>query len=375
MKRLFLPLTLLLTMILSPTLLTAAASETQTVILNGTVIATTTNNLLPLREVVTRAGGTVAWDSNTNQVTIRRGNRTAQITIGTTHATVNGRAVQLTTPPVLIEGRTMVSLCFIANHLGLGAGHINNRFILSTVPARQIPVLIYHHILPDEVNTNFRENAWTVSTETFAQQMRYLYENGFYTPTLDELKAFLYEGRPLPANSVMIHFDDGYYSNYVYAYPILERYGLRAVIFPITAQAQAMGDYQPSICHDSLTRAAAITLRTPSYVFETASHTHNMHHHAYGTSQSIMLTATREEIVQDTLQSFEFVGNHRAFAFPYGHFNNNVVEALAEAGITMAFTTRTGYITASSDPLRLNRFTIYRDTTMARFRAIVNRRA
>jgi len=88
-----------------------------------------------------------------------------------------------------------------------------------------------------------------------------------------------------------------------------------------------------------------------------------------------MLTASREEIVQDTLQSFEFVGNHRAFAFPFGHFNDNAVEALAKTGITMAFTTRAGYVTATSDPLRLNRFTIYRDTTMARFRAIVNLRA
>jgi len=257
----------------------------------------------------------------------------------------------------------------------MGAGHKNNRFILSTSPARQIPVLIYHHILPDEVNTYFTTNSWTVSTENFAQQMRYLSENGFYTPTLDELEAFLFQGRPLPANSVMIHFDDGYYSNYVYAYPILKHYGLRAVLFPITGHAEALGEYQPPICHNSLTRAAAITLRTPNSVFETASHSHDMHRLAPGTPNMLVIESTHDQVVQDTLRSFEFVTNHRAYAFPLGQHSSSAINALSEAGITMAFTTRQGYITATSDPMRLNRFTIYRETTMARFRAIVNRRA
>jgi len=205
--------------------------------------------------------------------------------------------------------------------------------------------------------------------------MRYLRDNGFYTPTLDELEAFLYHGRPLPANSVMIHFDDGYYSNYVYAYPILLRYGLRAVIFPTTRDAKALGEYQPPICHDSLTKVAAITLRTPSNVFETASHTHDMHNLAPYTQDTLLATGTLENIVQDTLQSFEFVSNHRAFAYPHGQYNSTVIEALKVAGITMAFTITPGYVTGTSDPFRLNRFTIYRETTMARFMAIVYGRA
>ena len=268
----------------------------------------------------------------------------------------------------------MVSLCFLADHLGLGAGHINNSFILSTTPARQIPVITYHHILPDEVNTRFRDNPWTISTENFTLQMRYLRNNGFYTPTLEELEAFLHHGRPLPHNSVMIHFDDGYYSNYVYAYPILRQYGQRAVIFPVTGHAEALGQYQPPICHASLTRVAAITLNTRTDVFETASHSHNMHGLVPDSEDTLLATATKDDIIADTISSFEFVSNHRAYAYPHGQFNDTVIEALAEAGITMAFTTTPGYITATSNPFRLNRFTIYRATTMARFRAIVNRR-
>jgi len=357
----------------APVLVAATENESR-VILDGEDIGAAIGDFLPLREVVISAGGTVAWDDHLHQITIHRDSHTAVISVGSTHATVNGNVVELAVPPILIGGRTFVSLCFLADHFGLGAGHINNRFILSTTSARQIPVLTYHHILPDEVNTGFRYNPWTISTENFATQMRYLSDNGFYTPTLDELEAFLYKSRPLPYNSVMIHFDDGYYSNYVYAYPILQRYGLRAVLFPITRIGGEFGNYQPPICHDSLTRAAAVTLLTPSDVFETASHSHDMHCHAPGTQYTLLVVATHEEIVQDTLLSFEFVSNHRAYAYPKGQFNETVIEALKEAGITMAFTVRSGYVTATSDPFRLSRFTIYRDTSMERFMAIVNRR-
>jgi len=364
---------LLTAIILAPTIVTAAENESR-IIVDDTHIGTSTGNLLPLCEIITHIGGTVAWSGTAQEITIRRGSLTAILTIDEPKVTINNRNIVLATPPALIEGQVMVSLCFLANHLGLGAGHKNNSFILSTNPARQIPILIYHHILPDEVNTHFRDNPWTVSAENFAAQMRYLSDNGFYTPTLDELEAFLYNGRPLPANSVMIHFDDGYYSNYVYAYPILLKYGLRAVLFPITAYAKALGDYQPPICHNSLTKTAAVTLRTSSDVFETASHTHNLHSFQPDTLDSVLLAASREDIIEDMLQSFEFVSNHRAFAFPFGQLNTTITDAIAAAGITMAFTTRAGYVTNTSDPLRLNRFTVYQGTTIERFRAIVNRR-
>jgi len=172
----------------------------------------------------------------------------------------------------------------------------------------------------------------------------------------------------------MIHFDDGYYSNFVYAYPILQQYGLRAVLFPITGGAEALGENQPPIDHTALTRAAAVTLRTGRDVFETASHSHDLHRRAPCETQTMLVASTHEEIVADTLQSFEFISNRRAYAYPLGMFNDTVIEALSEAGITMAFTVESGYVTAASNPFRLGRFTIYRSTQMRRFRDIVNGR-
>ena len=235
-----------------------------------------------------------------------------------------------------------------------------------------IPILLYHHILPEEQNRLFRDNAAVISLENFTLQMQYLYDNGFQTITLEQLEAFLFEGVPLPPKSVMIHFDDGYYSNFVYAYPVLQSFGFTAVVFFITHFIEEQGEIQQPFDYDDLTWTAAKSIIGTEDVFETASHSHNMHDFVPGTSYTILYLADRDEILQDTIRSFDFVNNHRAYAYPLGQYNNLTREVLKEAGITMAFTTREGYVTANSDPMSLERFIIFRDTSMRRFQNIVN---
>jgi len=236
---------------------------------------------------------------------------------------------------------------------------------------QEIPILLYHHILPDEVNRIHQENPFTVSTEAFEAQMQYLYDNDFHTLTLSELEAFLTEGTPLPERSVMIHFDDGYYSNFVYAYPILQRFGHRAVVFMITHQIEDLGHYQPPMDHDCLTWTAAHSLAGKEDVFELASHTHNLHDFIPGSEETRLVHGSREEIVADVLRSFGFLPNRTAFAYPYGQYNDTVIDALREVGITLAFTTMEEMVTQSSDPLLLGRFKVWRDMTLERFGEII----
>ncbi|MDA2915386.1 polysaccharide deacetylase family protein [Nitrospinae bacterium AH_259_B05_G02_I21] len=87
-----------------------------------------------------------------------------------------------------------------------------------------------------------------MSPEVFEEQMRYLAEKGYYTLHISELIRFLYGRRPPPSPSVVITFDDGYLDNWVYAYPILKKYGLKAALCLITERVEAgEGETRPNL--------------------------------------------------------------------------------------------------------------------------------
>ncbi len=58
--------------------------------------------------------------------------------------------------------------------------------------------------------------------------MKYLSENNYYFPTWDEVASFIDGKQVLPEKSVVITIDDGQSSVFEYAYPILEKYNVKA---------------------------------------------------------------------------------------------------------------------------------------------------
>lgn len=88
--------------------------------------------------------------------------------------------------------------------------------------ALRLPVLMYHHVVPDGQACN----EMTVTAGRLEQDLRWLAENGFQTVLPRELAA----GAPLPEKPVLLTFDDGYRSNYLLAYPLLQKYQAKAAI-------------------------------------------------------------------------------------------------------------------------------------------------
>lgn len=91
----------------------------------------------------------------------------------------------------------------------------------------QVPILMYHHLSEDVTNSEM------VSPAQFEAQIRALSEAGYTGVSFDELQAYVLQGEPLPEKPVVITFDDGYRSNYTLAYPILQKYNMKAAIFAI----------------------------------------------------------------------------------------------------------------------------------------------
>lgn len=90
-----------------------------------------------------------------------------------------------------------------------------------------IPVLMYHHVAPKERELN-------VYPEVFEDQLRTLSVRGWKTLSGDEFLYFLRHQNEQPMKCCLLTFDDGFADNYVYAYPLLKKFRMRAMIFVAT---------------------------------------------------------------------------------------------------------------------------------------------
>lgn len=93
--------------------------------------------------------------------------------------------------------------------------------------ANNIPVLMYHHVTA-------QGGSLSVSAANFESQMQGLVKHGYTTLSAQQFADFM-RGAQVPKKSVLLTFDDGYLDNWVYAHPVLKRYGLNAMLFAITS--------------------------------------------------------------------------------------------------------------------------------------------
>lgn len=159
-----------------------------------------------------------------------------------------------------------------------------------------------------------------VTLEHFETQMSYLHEQNYHTLTLDEVKEY-YQGKPIPAKSVLLTFDDCFQSVKEYAYPLLKKYGFHAVAFVVTSWLHDTAkDYNPekSIC---MTKE---DLADISDVFEYANHTDSFHQRTNDTT-SMMMEASDEQFSNNLNICNEYVQVKDVFAYPFGLFNDRNV--------------------------------------------------
>lgn len=90
----------------------SACMDVAPVVVNG-------RTLIPLRGVMEQFGAEVKWVPESRQVEVRHGGREVVLVIGSTKATVDGRAVELDVPAKIVEGRTLVPLRFVLEQIGM----------------------------------------------------------------------------------------------------------------------------------------------------------------------------------------------------------------------------------------------------------------
>jgi len=108
-----------------------------------------------------------------------------------------------------------------------------------------VPIIYYHSIADN--NTGQWEHL-SLSLASFERQLKYLKGNGFQTITISALIDCVSHDRPLPPKYVALTFDDGFLDNWVFAYPLLKKYGFNGTIFVNPDFICDLNQPRPGLC-------------------------------------------------------------------------------------------------------------------------------
>ena len=98
-----------------------------------------------------------------------------------------------------------------------------------------VPVLLYHHIAED---TSEFDPMLAITPEAFREHIVRLLDDGYTPISYADYEAFLTDGN-LPDKPIIITLDDGYLSNYVYAYAVAKELNVKMTIFIV---AETVGE-------------------------------------------------------------------------------------------------------------------------------------
>lgn len=220
---------------------------------------------------------------------------------------------------------------------------------------KSIPVLMYHHVSPVGSELN-------IIPELFEDQLKTILRRGWKTISGEE---FLYsiQQKRIPQKHVLITFDDGFADNYIYAYPILKKYGMKAMLFVTTSMIEDVdmprSDFIPRShkeawklattgkCAEVMCTWKELKEMHDSMVFDIQSHgmTHN--------TPNLIKEKKYAELREDLYAGKKTLENRLSkkvfhLAWPKGIYNREGIDIAINMGFKALYTTERGVNTAQN---------------------------
>lgn len=285
--------------------------------------------------------------------------------------------------------KTKLIIMFLATFVGLNglSGSVvitdeieknEEEIVLDLRSEVDVPILMYHHITPEAKDGL---NTMTITPERFEEHIYSLISQGYTPIFLEELISYVESGERLPEKPVCITFDDGYLSNYEYAFPILKKYNAKAniAIIGVTVGATEYKNTENKIIpHFTIEQALEMER---SGIVSIISHTYDMHQAKdFESGDKIRTTAvkleneTDEEYERDFKEDFEKMSeifkklhkNIEIVAYPYGKYTEFSNQLLKELGVKLTLSTMAGTNIIERNNTEclynLKRYTVYENT-------------
>lgn len=216
-----------------------------------------------------------------------------------------------------------------------------------------LPILLYHNVGPRPIEDPF---GLTVTTEHFEHQMICLVRLGYQTIWPSDWLTARCEGCPLPEKAVIVTLDDGYADMAEYAFPILQRYGLKAVAYVVTQRLGLTNTWDEANGYRTMRLMNADQIREwAGKGIEFGSH---MRTHPHLTSLSEEQLTDEIEGSRDDLQSV--LGTEvLSFAYPYGDgAKNSAIRIKMMRTYRLGMTVHEGLNYFETNPYEMRRVTI-----------------
>jgi peptidoglycan/xylan/chitin deacetylase (PgdA/CDA1 family) len=207
---------------------------------------------------------------------------------------------------------------------------------------------MYHVINPPIAGAPYP--ALYVTKSLFAAQMRALKAAGWQAVTMDQLEAYWTRGVPLPPGKpIVLTFDNGYVSQYTNALPVLRKLGWVGVEnIQLTGLPPSQG---------GLSEAQVQDLIKAGWELDTQ-----------GISHADLITLGAAALRYQTLTARQILRRRYRvpvdwFAYPSGHYNPTVVDALRAAGFVGSETVVPGWASPREDRFHLPRLRVVGGTS------------
>ena len=199
-----------------------------------------------------------------------------------------------------------------------------------------IPILMYHEVKYEKLGKD------VISPYEFESDLKYLSENGYTTITMQQLIDYVYYGKSLPANPIIVSFDDGYLNNYEYVLPLLKKYDMKIVFSVIGKNTDDFTRIQDSNLDYSHVTWDQLNEMLDSGYVELQNHSYNLH---YTNKKRFGCKQMRGESFEDYQKALmDDVGTFQekltrmtgstptTFVYPYGGYNENTNIILKKMG-------------------------------------------
>lgn len=207
---------------------------------------------------------------------------------------------------------------------------------------------MYHSI--SEHTVKEKHNKWRVKPKDFEKQMQWFSKNNWTSYTITELTKL----DEIPEKSFVVTFDDGFEDNYTNAFPILKKYSIKATIYLVPTQTTNHWEKNNTSSISKLLSKEQIIKMQNSGLIEFGSHT--LSHVNLSTIDNTQL----EKEINDSKKEVEALIEKEceAFAYPYGKFDDLIVDVVKEAGYKNATVVKRGLFEKDDDIFTIKRLGI-----------------